>query len=52
MKLSDMTDSERQALGSLVRVIVGVDGKYSPDESAALEQAAEELGSEEFLQST
>lgn len=50
MKLSEMTDDEQQALGSLVRVIVGVDGKYSPEESAGLQQAAEELGEEEFWQ--
>ncbi len=50
MKLNQMTDSERQALGSLVRVIVGVDGRYSPAESAALDQVAEELGADEFWQ--
>ena len=50
MKLSDMTDVEKQALGSLVRVIVGVDGKYTPEESADLQQAAEELGEDDFWQ--
>ena len=48
MKLSDMTEPERHALGSLVRVTVGVEGEYLPDEYAALDQAAEELGKEDF----
>ncbi len=48
MKLNEMTDGEKQALGSLVRVIVGVDGEYSSEESAGLDQAAAELGEGEF----
>ena len=50
MKLSEMTDVEKKALGSLVRVIVGVDGKYTPEESAGLDQAAEVLGVDDFWQ--
>ena len=48
MKLSDMTASEKQALGTLVRVIVGLDGEYSLDESAQLQEAAVELGEDEM----
>ena len=50
MKISEMTDVEKQALGSLVRVIVSVDGKYTPEESAGMEQAAAELGEDDFWQ--
>ena len=48
MKLSDMTASEKQALGTLVRVVVALDGEYSIDESDQMQQAATELGEEEF----
>ncbi len=48
MKLSDMTASEKQALGTLVRVIVTLDGEYSLEESTQLQQAATELGEDEF----
>ena len=48
MKVSEMTDAEKKALGTLVRVVVGVDGKYSPEEADALDRAAEELGADEF----
>ena len=48
MKLEDMTAPEKQALRSLVRVMVGVDGSYSPEETATLQRAATELGKEEF----
>ncbi len=50
MKISEMTDVEKLALGSLVRVIVGVDGKYTAEESTGLRQAAEELGEDDFWQ--
>ncbi len=48
MKLQDMTGPEKQALRSLVRVMVGVDGSYSPEETATLQRAASELGEEAF----
>ena len=48
MKLEEMTAPEKQALRSLVRVMVGVDGSYSPEETATLQTAAAELGKEEF----
>ncbi len=50
MKLDQMTDEEKQALGALVRVLVGVDGEYSPAEVAGLQNTAEYLGEEEFWQ--
>ncbi len=50
MKLSEMTDLDKRALATLVRVIVRVDGKLSPEEAAALERAAENLGADEFWQ--
>lgn len=48
MKLDEMQDAERQALGTLVRVMVGVDGEYSATEAAGLQQAAAELGEDQF----
>ncbi len=48
MNLEQMTDSEQQALGALVRVLVGVDGEYSAAEVAALQKTAEYLGEDEF----
>ncbi len=50
MKLDQMTDSEKQALGALVRVFVGVDGEYSAAEVARLQKTAEYLGEDEFWQ--
>ena len=50
MMISEMTDVEKKALGSLVRVMVGVDGKYTPEESAGMDQAAEALGEDDFWQ--
>ncbi len=48
MNLEQMTDSEKQALGALVRVLVGVDGEYSAAEVAGLQKTAEYLGEDEF----
>ncbi len=48
MKLDQMQDAERLALGTLVRVMVGVDGEYSAAEAAGLQQAAADLGEEQF----
>ena len=48
MQVSEMTDPEKQALGTLVRTIVGVDGRYSTEEAEALDRAAAELGADEF----
>ena len=50
MKLDQMTDGEKQALGALVRVLVGVDGKYTPAEFAGLQKTADYLGEDEFWQ--
>ncbi len=48
MKVSDMTGPEKQALGTLVRVVVGVDGRYTTEEAEALDRAAADLGADEF----
>ena len=48
MQVNDMTDAEKRALGTLVRVVVGVDGRYSTEEAEALDRAAEELGADGF----
>ena len=48
MKLKDMTDAEMIALGTLVRVIVTIDGEHSLEESAQLQAVAAELGEEAF----
>jgi uncharacterized tellurite resistance protein B-like protein len=48
MNLNEMTEPERHALGTLVRRMVGADGVTSDDESAGLQQAAEELGADDF----
>lgn len=48
MKLADMTEFEKRTLATLVRVMVGVDGKYTDAETTRLEQAANELGADEF----
>jgi len=50
MKLDQMTDSEQQALGALVRVLVGVDGEYSAAEFAGLQETADFLGADPFWQ--
>ena len=50
MKLDDMNADERLALGSLVRLMVGADGRFSPGEDASLQQAAEHLGEDLFWQ--
>jgi hypothetical protein len=48
MKLHEMTDREREALGALVRLMVGADGATSPEESSDLQKVAAELGESEF----
>ncbi len=48
MKLEAMVDAEKQALAALVRIMVGVDGEYSPAEVAGLAKTAEYLGEDEF----
>ena len=50
MKLDQMNDSEKQALGGLVRALVGADGQYSAAEVAGLQKTAEYLGEEAFWQ--
>ncbi len=50
MNLEQMTDSEKRALGALVRVLVGVDGEYSAAEVTRLQKTAEYLGEDEFWQ--
>lgn len=50
MNLEQMTDSEKQALGALVRVLVGVDGEYTAAEVTGLQKTAEYLGEDEFWQ--
>ena len=48
MKLSDMTDHERETLGTLIRLMVGADGATSPEESSDLQKVAAELGEADF----
>ena len=48
MKLSEMTDIERETLGTLIRLMVGADGTVSAEESTDLQRAAEELGESDF----
>ena len=48
MKLSEMTDRERETLGILVRLMVGADGATSPEESSNLQKVAVELGEADF----
>lgn len=48
MKLNEMTDAEKKVLGTLVRVMVGADGRISSAEYEGLQDAAAELGDEEF----
>ena len=50
MNLEQMTDREKQALGALVRVLVGVDGEYTAAEVGGLQKTAEYLGEDEFWQ--
>ncbi len=48
MKTDEMSSEERLALGSLVRIMVGLDGSFSREESAELAEIAAELGEEGF----
>ena len=48
MKLEQMTDSEKRAVGALVRMLVGADGEYSAEEFAGLQKTAEYLGEDAF----
>ncbi len=48
MKLNDMTADERMALGTLVRKMVGIDGEYSAEEAANLEDVARGFGADVF----
>ena len=48
MKLDDMTEAEKLVFASLVRLMVRLDGEFSRDEASVLQEAADELGSDEF----
>ena len=48
MKLSEMTERERETLATLVRLMVGADGRLSGEESSDLQQVAQELGEDDF----
>ena len=48
MKLSEMTDHERETLGTLIRLMVGADGATSREESSDLQKIAVELGEADF----
>lgn len=48
MTLADMTEDEKRALASLVRLLVRADNQFSADESAAMHEVANELGADEF----
>ncbi len=48
MKLNEMNAEEQTALGTLVRVIVALDGEYSMEESNQVLAAAAQLGTDDF----
>jgi hypothetical protein len=48
MTLDQMNEEERLALAGLLRMMVGLDGAFTPDESAALKDVAVELGEGPF----
>jgi hypothetical protein len=48
VKLDEWTEPEKLALASLVRLMVRMDGTFSRTEAAVLQDAANELGSDEF----
>ena len=48
MKLDDLTETEQQALAGLIRLVVRLDGQFSPEEAIALAGIAPSLGGARF----
>jgi len=49
MKLSSLTDTERLALGGLLRLLVRADGEFSEQEEEKINALGDELGGREQL---
>ncbi|MBW2527878.1 MAG: hypothetical protein JRI23_27095 [Deltaproteobacteria bacterium] len=49
MRLHELTEEEQLALGGVVRLVVRRDGKFTPEESARLDQLGGYHGSAELL---
>lgn len=49
MKLSQLTDDERLALGGLLRLLVRADGEFSVAEEERIDAVGDELGGKEVL---
>lgn len=49
MKLSDLTDTERLAVGGLLRLLVRADGDFSEQEEEKINALGDELGGREQL---
>lgn len=47
--IDDLEDHEKLALGGLIRVLIRLDGSFSEEEEAALEQVAQEIGGADAL---
>lgn len=47
--IKDLEDHERLAFGGLIRILIRLDGHFSEEEEAHLEEVAEEIGSTEEL---
>ena len=48
MKMNEMTADERLALGTLIRVLIRIDGEYSREELTEIGAIALDLGEDEF----
>jgi hypothetical protein len=49
MKLTDLTDAERLALGGLLRLMVRADGEFTEAEEHAVNELGDELGGARLL---
>lgn len=49
MKLLDLSDAERLALGGLLRLLVRADGEFTEAEEEQINQLGDELGGRELL---
>lgn len=49
MKLSDLTNDERLALGGLLRILVRADGEFSTAEEERIDAVGDEIGGRELL---
>jgi len=48
-KLDDLEDHERLALGGLIRILIRLDGSFSEEEEAHLDEVAGSIGTPEAL---